>query len=198
MSLSPEAHNKKSAVKEEEEPPNMEDLNHKLTRDYILKNEPFNEICPAYFPNPIYDLKPPIFEYGVALSLDEFNAYVDAQNLFPKDEPPPSLLLKKYHVLRKLNQQFGLKSTGITDSIPVTQERDEFPLILITVITNYRYRNIPREKLIEVVKGLRREFKRRPKWYLSYDNGPDLKEDYSVPSWKLDEVEAMFRKEGLM
>ncbi|KAF9257315.1 hypothetical protein L218DRAFT_114538 [Marasmius fiardii PR-910] len=198
MSLPPDARGTKSTVKEEEEPPNMEDLNHKLTRAYILNHETFMEICPAYFPNPIYDLKPPIFEYGVALSLDEFNAYVDAQNIFPKDEPSPSLPVKKYHVLRNLNQRFGLKSNGITDSIPITQERDEYPLILITMISNYRYRNIPREKLTQVAKGLRREFKRRPKWYLSYDNGPDLKEDYSVPSWKLDEVESKYRKEGLM
>ncbi|KAF9262439.1 hypothetical protein L218DRAFT_960260 [Marasmius fiardii PR-910] len=162
MSLSPEAHNTKSAVKEEEEPPNMEDLNH----------------SPSLW--------------------DEFNAYVDAQNLFPKDEPPPPLLLKKYHVLRKLHQKFGLKSTGITDSVPVTQERDEYPLILITLITNYRYRNIPREKLNNVAMGLQAKFNRDPKWYLSDENGPDLKDDYSVPSWKLDEVEAMFRKEGLM
>ncbi|KAG7093440.1 hypothetical protein E1B28_007118 [Marasmius oreades] len=178
----------------------MEELNHTLKLDYILAHEPFDEIGWQYFPIPEFDLKPPIFDYAIALTLDELHDYSRAH--FPDSENMiMSFVVNIRRVLCRLNDMFSLHPLlGISDSVALTRKSKDM-LISIRLCTNYRRpRALPNcrpsvKRLMTIADGLEAEFGKPMKWYLSGDNDTDLQHDYSVPMWKLDEVEAKREKE---
>ncbi|KAG7093435.1 hypothetical protein E1B28_007114 [Marasmius oreades] len=98
----------------------MEELNHTLKLDYILAHEPFDELGWQYFPIPEFDLKPPIFDYAIALTLDEMKDYFRAH--LPDSEKmlfEPNL----NRALCRLNDMFSLHPLlGISDSVPITRK----------------------------------------------------------------------------
>ncbi|KAJ8073653.1 hypothetical protein PM082_011931 [Marasmius tenuissimus] len=89
---------------EEEE---MEDLDGTLLLDFMLENEPFEVLLAQYFPKKELDHRPPIFEYGVALTEAQLVEYARKHGLATDqlDSPHPDWSTIFCAIRSKLDQQ---------------------------------------------------------------------------------------------
>ncbi|KAL0062440.1 hypothetical protein AAF712_010652 [Marasmius tenuissimus] len=121
---------------EEEE---MEDLDGTLLLDFMLENEPFEVLLAQYFPKKELDHRPPIFEYGVALTETQLVEYARKHGLATDqlDSPHPKWSKIFRAVGSRLEHQLKLKPQGgiLRWSSPYTKNKEL--VLLLALCTNY-------------------------------------------------------------
>ncbi|KAK7049439.1 hypothetical protein VNI00_006045 [Paramarasmius palmivorus] len=157
----------------------IEEMNKTLSLDYIFKHEPFEDLPLQYYPNPSYHHKPPIFDYGVALTTEQVKDYARKNGIIPANVEHPTLhqWTKMYSLmLKKFNDRYKLHIPG--KRVEVNNPCSDQCLALFKVSTNYDL-CVPEDKVMEILDVLEETLGQPAKWYLSNDNEV-LEDDYSI------------------
>ncbi|KAK7037463.1 hypothetical protein VNI00_010955 [Paramarasmius palmivorus] len=157
----------------------LEEMNETLSLKYILKHQPFEDLPLQYYPNPSYNHKPPIFDYGVALTADQIMDYGRKTGIIPADMDhlTASHCTAVYgDICRTFNNRFNLWIPGkkVDIDTPYIKER----VLLFKVSTNYDFR-IPEDKVFDLLDNMEQVLGLPAKWYVSNDNRK-LKRSYRI------------------
>ncbi|KAL0062445.1 hypothetical protein AAF712_010657 [Marasmius tenuissimus] len=163
---------------EEEE---MEDLDGTLLLDFMLENEPFEVLLAQYYPKKELDHRPPIFEYGVALTEAQLVEYARKHGLATDqlDSPHPKWSKIFRAVGSTLDNQLELKPQGgiLRWSSPYTKNKEL--VLLLALCTNYNTK-IRVANPRRLVQRLEKEFGEPAKWYMSCITDGGLRPHYKV------------------
>ncbi|KAJ8073655.1 hypothetical protein PM082_011933 [Marasmius tenuissimus] len=170
--------NQAGDVTEEEE---MEDLDGTLLLDFMLENEPFEVLLAQYFPKKELDHRPPIFEYGIALTEAQLVEYARKHGLATDqlDSPHPKWSKIFRAVGSTLDNQLELKPQGgiLRWSSPYTKNKEL--VLLLALCTNYNTK-IRVANPRRLVQRLEKEFGEPAKWYMSCITDGGLRPHYKV------------------
>ncbi|KAL0061712.1 hypothetical protein AAF712_011429 [Marasmius tenuissimus] len=175
----------------------MEDLDGTLLLDFMLENEPFEVLLAQYYPKKELDHRPPIFEYGVALTEAQLVEYARKHGLATDqlDSPHPKWSKIFRAVRLRLDDQLELKPEGgiLCWSSPYTKNKEL--VLLLALCTNYNTK-IRVANPRGLVQRLEKEFGESAKWYMSCITDGDLRPHYKVSVAKLMAYAARLQAEG--
>ncbi|KAF9261306.1 hypothetical protein L218DRAFT_1001820 [Marasmius fiardii PR-910] len=152
---------------------------------YMFKHEPFEILPPAYWPWREVEHEPPIFEYGVALTIEETDDYARHEVFTEGKKPSRDFQDVLFGITKKFSDDFRVDlGAGVYVRVPITKERGV--TLMLSTTDNYSCL-ILGEKIDAVCEGLEKAFGKTPKWYLSGQN-KSFKTDYDIPDWKLNRL----------
>ncbi|KAL0062446.1 hypothetical protein AAF712_010658 [Marasmius tenuissimus] len=180
-----------------EEMEEMEDLDGTLLLDFMLENEPFEVLLAQYFPKKELDHRPPIFEYGVALTEAQLVEYARKHGLATDqlDSPHPDWSKIFCAIRSKLDQQLDLKPQEGVLSWGPPYTKNKKLILLLALCTNYNTK-IRVADPRGLVQRLEKEFGEPAKWYMSCLTDGGLRPHYKVSVAKLMAYAARLRAEG--
>ncbi|KAJ8073679.1 hypothetical protein PM082_011957 [Marasmius tenuissimus] len=163
----------------------------------MLENEPFEVLLAQYFPKKELDHRPPIFEYGVALTEAQLVEYTRKHGLATDqlNSPHPKWSKIFRAVGSRLDNQLELKpQEGILRwSSPYTKNKKL--VLLLALCTNYNTK-IRVANPRDLVQRLEKEFGEPAKWYMSCITDGGLRPHYKVSVAKLMAYAARLQAEG--
>ncbi|KAG7090178.1 hypothetical protein E1B28_011785 [Marasmius oreades] len=133
-----------------------------------------------YFPDDECEHRPPIFDYGFALTDEQVIDYAREQGLIPadgewsSDQDPWSII--SWRMLCIFNYAVGLRIPGEGVEI-VLPYIDPGNMVLLKVATNYEV-PFSRKKADKLLDMIKQAFKVDPTWHMSRENRERLQDNY--------------------
>ncbi|KAG7085576.1 hypothetical protein E1B28_003132 [Marasmius oreades] len=154
-----------------------------LTLRYMVENSPWKDkdMPGIYFAEPHLDHYPPIFDFGVALTMPEILDFAVKKGIIEKlPASDDDMRRLPFNVQEYFNEKFGFKSM-VQFGMPQIASKER--LFSFGVWTNYKC-CVSESKKLHVVEVMKQEFDVEDlTWFISYMN-EGLKSHYTVPEDK--------------
>ena len=154
-----------------------------LNFDYMMDNQPFEELPWQYFPKPKIDHRPPIFVYGFPLKSDvsEIEHIAHVAGILKPEEPLTgrNVMSTLPRTMKYLGRECGLLRE---DSLSVDGCYCRTVRFVLKLKTNYNPGHIPPEKLEHVIDVLKKYLpEKTPRWFLDPDIVDMERRNFEIP-----------------